>query len=138
MMRDMIQRLTHVTVIVRDQDEALRFYTDQLGMVIRDDRRMGAFRWLTVTPSPDSPVAIVLQKPSAPYQTPAEAETMLARVGHGTMWVVETSDCRGTAEALKARGVKFTVEPEAMPWGVSAVFTDLYGNPYNLLQPVAG
>jgi predicted enzyme related to lactoylglutathione lyase len=137
MMSVMMQRLTHVTVIVRDQDEALRFYTEQLGMVVRDDRRMGEFRWLTVAPSQDSPVAIVLQKPSAPYQAPAEVEDMLARVGHGTMWVVETRDCRGTAEALKARGVKLTTEPEDMPWGVSAVFTDLYGNPYNLLQPAA-
>jgi len=131
----MINRLAHVTVIVRDHDEALRFYTDQLGMKVREDRRMGEFRWLTVAPTTDSAVAIVLQKPSAPFQSPPEAEALLARVGQGTTWVLETDDCRGDAAAMKARGVRFTSEPSELPWGVSAVFEDLYGNKYNLLQP---
>lgn len=132
----MIQRLKHVTVIVRDQDEALRFYTEQLGMEKREDDRMGAFRWLTVSP-PGSDVTIVLQKPSAPFQSPPEVERMLGRVGQGTLWVLETDDCKRDHADLSARGVTFVSAPEAQPWGTSAIFEDLYGNRFNLVQPPA-
>lgn len=130
----MITKLVHVTVIVRDQEEALRFYTEKLGMEKREDQRMGDFRWLTVAPK-GSAVAIVLQKPGAPFQTPDEARQMLDRVGQGTTWVVETDDCKTDHAAMAAKGVRFTSAPSEMPWGTSAVFEDLYGNKYNLLQP---
>jgi len=130
----MIKRIGHVTVLVRDQDEALRFYTEQLGMAKREDRTMGAFRWLTVAP-PGAEVAIVLQRPGAPFQSAEEAERLLARVGQGTAWVLETDDCRQDHAAMTARGVTFISAPVEMPWGVSAVFEDLYGNRYNLLEP---
>jgi predicted enzyme related to lactoylglutathione lyase len=130
----MIKRLGHVTVIVRDQDEALRFYTEQLGMEKREDRAMGAFRWLTVAPA-GSDVAIVLQRPGAPFQSADEAARLLARVGQGTTWVFETDDCKQDHAAMTARGVTFTSAPAELPWGVSAVFEDLYGNRYNLLEP---
>ena len=133
----MINRLAHVTVIVRDQDEALRFYTEELGMEKRDDRRMGSFRWLTVAP-PGSDVAIVLQQPGPPFQSADEEARMLARVGQGTTWVLETDDCRKDHAAMVARGITFESAPSEMPWGISAVFVDLYGNRYNLLQPSAG
>src|ERR1700709_1811045 len=136
MLRLMINRLGHVTVIVRDQDEALRFYTEQLGMEKREDRRMGEFRWLTVAPRGDG-VAIGLPPPGAPFPSPEETGRMLARVGQGTAWVLETDDCRKDHEAMIARGVTFTSAPSEMPWGVSAVFEDLYGNRYNLLEPRA-
>jgi predicted enzyme related to lactoylglutathione lyase len=129
----MLTRLAHVTVIVRDQEQALRFYVDTLGMEKREDRTMGEFRWLTVAPK-GSEVAIVLQKPSAPFQSPAEAERMLAQIGHGTTWVVETDDCKAEHAAMVAKGVTFRDPPKEMPWGISAVFEDLYGNPFNLLQ----
>jgi predicted enzyme related to lactoylglutathione lyase len=129
----MIERLGKVTVLVRDQDEALRFYRDALGMEVHEDRRMGEYRWLTVAPA-GSPVAIVLQRPGAPFHSPELTEELLGRVGQGTTWVLETSDCRGTAAALQSKGVRFRSEPEEMPWGISAVFEDLYGNPFNLLQ----
>ena len=132
----MINRLAHVTVIVRDQEEALRFYTEKLGMEKRDDRRMGEFRWLTVAPK-GSDVAIVLQRPSPPFQSAEEASRMLARVGQGTTWVLETDDCRRDHETMVAAGVAFHSAPTDLPWGVSAVFEDLYGNRYNLLQPNA-
>lgn len=133
----MINRLAHVTVIVRDQDEALRFYTEKLGMEKRDDRRMGNFRWLTVAPR-GSDVAIVLQRPSPPFQSPEEETRMLERVGQGTTWVLETDDCRRDHATMVANGVKFQSAPSELPWGVSAVFEDLYGNRYNLLQPSSG
>jgi predicted enzyme related to lactoylglutathione lyase len=130
----MITKLVHVTVIVRDQEEALRFYTEKLGMEKREDRTMGTYRWLTVAPK-GSAVAIVLQKPAAPFQQPDEIERMLAEVGHGTTWVVESDDCVKDYEAMQGRGVTFTSAPSELPWGVSAVFQDLYGNKFNLCQP---
>ena len=133
----MAQKLAHVTVLVKDQEEALRFYTDKLGMEKRQDDRMGDFRWLTVAPPGQPDVAIVLQRPAAPFQSPAEEERLLARVGQGTTWVLETDDCKRDYELLTERGVKFRSRPERMPWGVSAVFEDLYGNPFNLLEPSA-
>jgi predicted enzyme related to lactoylglutathione lyase len=130
----MINKLAHVTVIVRDQEEALRFYTEKLGMEKREDQRMGDFRWLTVAPE-GSACAIVLQRPGAPFQDADEARQMLARVGQGTTWVVETDSCRKDHEAMAAKGVTFVSPPSEMPWGVSAVFVDLYGNKFNLLEP---
>ncbi len=120
----MLTKLGHVTVLVRDQDEALSFYTEKLGMEKRDDRTAGDFRWLTVAPK-GGDTAIVLLRTE-----PARS----GDVGRGTTWVLETDDCRKEHAALAARGVKFRDEPQEMPWGVSAVFEDLYGNPYNLLE----
>src|SRR5215470_15857575 len=118
----MLTKLGHVTVLVRDQDEALRFYTEKLGMENRDDQRAGDFRWLTVAPK-GAATAIVLVKRDGD-----------AGVGHGTTWVLETDDCRKEHAAMAARGVRFSDEPKELPWGVSALFEDLYGNPYNLLE----
>jgi predicted enzyme related to lactoylglutathione lyase len=128
-------RLAHVTVLVTDQDEALRFYMEKLGLEKRHDERMGQFRWLTVALEGQRDVAIVLQRPGPPFQTPEQADELLSRVGEGTTWVFETDDCRGDYERLRARGVKFAGPPQDMPWGISAVFEDLYGNKFNLLQP---
>ena len=65
----MIQKLAHVTVLVKDQEEALRFYTEKLGLEKRQDDRMGDFRWLTVAPPGQPDVAIVLQCPAAPFRS---------------------------------------------------------------------
>lgn len=120
-----ITGLSHVTVYVADAEEALEWYTATLGFVVRADERFDDGRWLTVSPTADSPVEIVLLEPD-------EDEEL---VGQGTMWVLTTEDCRATHERLRDRGVSFVSPPEELPWGVSAVFTDLYGNPYNLLEP---
>lgn len=119
-----ITGLSHVTVHVPDLDEALAWYTETLGFVERADEAFDGGRWLTVAPAADSPVEMVLMEPDDG-----------ARVGQGTTWVLTTADCRATHETLRERGVTFHSPPEAVPWGVSAVFADPYGNPYNLLEP---
>lgn len=130
-----ITRLTHVTVLVADQDEALDFYTDKLGFEKRADEQFGEnARWVTVAPGPEADVEIVLQEPTPEFHGDA-TETLTERVGEGTTWVLETDDCRATCEELESRGVEITSPPEQAPWGVSAVFVDLYGNPYNLVEP---
>lgn len=125
-----IEALSHVTVYVEDDEEALEWYTEKLGFVVRSDEEFEGGRWLTVSPKPDSLVEIVLMEPDEP--------SGMEKVGEGTVWVLTTKDCAETTEILQDRGVEFVSMPEEVPWGVSAIFTDLYGNPYNLLEPAAG
>lgn len=120
-----IDKVSTVTIAVRDQDEALTWFTRMLGFEKRMDQRGSGFRWLTVAP---------------PQQ--AEVEFLLAswfpdRVGQNATWVLSTRDCKGAFEGLKAKGVEFTQEPQAKPWGIEAVFVDLYGNKYALVQESA-
>lgn len=120
-----IDKVSTVTIAVRDQDEALTWYTQMLGFEKRVDQTGEGFRWLTVAP---------------PQQ--AEVEFLLAswfpdRVGQNATWVLTTRDCKGAYDELKGKGVKFTQEPQAKPWGVEAVFADLYGNKYALVQESA-
>ena len=131
----MIRRLTHVTVIVKDQEEALKWYTEILGFEKRDDSKIGEMRWLTVAPK-NSKLEIVLQKPvSAIHGGEEGVKTLLSRVGQGTWWVLEVDDCHEVFDELKVKGVKFIEdEPQQMPWGISANFFDLYGNPFNIIE----
>jgi predicted enzyme related to lactoylglutathione lyase len=129
-----IQSLGQVTVLVRDQAEALRFYTEVLGLEKRQDQPMGPeSRWLTVAPKGQSWPEIVLLKPSRGMHG-SSYDDLLSRVGQGTTWVFYTDDCRKMYETLRARGVKFVRSPEDLPYGTQAVFEDLYGNPYALIS----
>jgi uncharacterized glyoxalase superfamily protein PhnB len=131
----MITKLADVTIVVHDEDEALQWYTEKLGFVKRADVPMGpGSRWLTVSPTPTSDVEIVLQKPNPAVHGDAHAETLSQRIGQGTTWVLEADDCRATYDELSARAVTFRGPPKDLPWGVSAVFEDLYGNKFNLLS----
>jgi predicted enzyme related to lactoylglutathione lyase len=124
-----ITKLTHVTIIVRDQNEALAWYTDKFGFEKHTDDAKTApgYRWLTVAPKGQIAPEIAL------FQARDEREQTW--VGQGTLWVLETDDCRTTCRTLAGKGVKILTEPQDLPWGVSAIVEDLYGNPYNLLQP---
>lgn len=118
-----IERVTRMSLLVKEQNEALRWYTEVLGFEKRgDDRSRKGFWWLTVAPKI---VLLLADKESLPL------------VGKQPTSVVATRDCRGTYEELKARGVKFVSPPMETTWGVSAVFVDLYGNGYNLIEPKA-
>jgi predicted enzyme related to lactoylglutathione lyase len=125
-----------VTILVRDQEEALTWYIEKLGFEKRADQMFGPdMRWLTVAPKEQTDLEILLQKPVVALHGESGVQELLERVGENTTWVLQTDDCRNTFEELEARGVHFTSEPEVMPWGISAVFEDLYGNPFNLLEP---
>lgn len=132
----MLKRLAHVTLYVRDCEEALRFYTEKLGFEKRMDARMdNGARWLTIG-LPGQEVEIVLHDPTH-WHREEVAEQMLAQVGKNPMWVWETDDFAGTYEAFKRNGVTFLGEPRDVMYGTEAIFCDLYGNPYLLLQPVS-
>jgi predicted enzyme related to lactoylglutathione lyase len=130
-------RLGNVTVLVRDYDEALRFYTEVLEFEKRSDQAFGpGARWVTVA-APGQDVQIILQKPEPAMHGEEAARKMTERIGQNPTWVIATEDCRKTYELYSSRGVQFTDPPKQMPWGTQAVFKDLYGNSYALVQQQA-
>ncbi len=125
----MITRLANVTLLVKDYDEAIQWYTEKLGLELRMDGSMGGdYRFVTVGVKGQDDVSIVLHKPFDGYP---EARSNV----HGLLFQCE--DCRREAAEMKARDVRFTLEPEDQPWGVQAVFEDLYGTSHVLLEPSA-
>lgn len=133
-------RISTAQVWVHDQDEALAFYTEKLGMEVRSDvtlPEMGDFRWLTVGPPGQDDVAIVLMAiPRAPVlsdETADEVRNLMAKGLAGTVFLT-TDDCRATYEQLKARGVEFSEEPEQRPYGIDSGFRDPSGNSFRLTQ----
>ena len=125
---------------VHDQDEALEFYTQKLGMEVRSDvtlPELGGFRWLTVAPPGQEDVAIVLMlipgPPVMDAETTEEVRTLMGKGFAGTVFLA-TDDCRADYEELKARGVEFTEAPEDRPYGVDSGFRDPSGNHLRLTQ----
>lgn len=124
-----INKLHHITIFVRDYDEALNWFTNKLGFAKVEDRAFGEERWLVVAPENPKDFGIVLAKPGKDA-TPKD----LARIGATKDWVFETEDCQKAFETLQARGVHFTQTPQKMPWGTQAIFEDLYGDEFVLLS----
>src|SRR5436853_467682 len=125
----MLKQLTHVQVWVNDQDEALAFYTEKLGMELREDvtlPELGNFRWLSVG-IPGQDVSITLMAiPGPPVfeeATRAQIRSLLAKGASGGLFF-GTDDAQGTYEELKSRGVEFTQEPTEQPYGIDAGFRD--------------
>jgi uncharacterized glyoxalase superfamily protein PhnB len=125
---------------VHDQDEALAFYTEKLGMEVRSDvtiAEMGNFRWLTVGPAGQPEVAIVLMAiPGAPVmdaETADQVRDLMAKGFAGTVFLT-TDDCQASYEELKARGVEFSEAPEERPYGIDSGFRDPSGNSFRLTQ----
>ncbi|HEY1592436.1 MAG TPA: VOC family protein [Solirubrobacteraceae bacterium] len=133
-------RLASAQLWVHDQDEALAFYTQKLGMEVRADvtlPEMGNFRWLTVGPAGQEDVSIVLMEiPGEPVmsaETAEEVRTLMAKGFAGTVFLT-TEDVQGDYEALAARGVEFTEQPEERPYGIDSGFRDPSGNSFRLTQ----
>jgi catechol 2,3-dioxygenase-like lactoylglutathione lyase family enzyme len=135
----MLKQLTQVNVWVNDQDEALAFYTEKLGMEVREDvtvPEMGNFRWLTVG-VPGQDVAIVLMAVPGPpvfdAETQAQIQSLMAKGAAGGLFF-STDDCQASYEDLKSRGVEFQQEPTQQPYGIDAGFRDPSGNQFRMAQ----
>jgi uncharacterized glyoxalase superfamily protein PhnB len=133
-------RIASAQLWVHDQDEALAFYTQKVGMEVKSDVTMpelGDFRWLTVGPPGQDEVAIVLMAiPGPPVfeaDTVEEIKSVMAKGVAGTVFLT-TDDCRADFEELKGRGVEFVEEPEDRPYGIDAGFRDPSGNHLRLTQ----
>ena len=125
---------------VHDQDEALAFYTEKLGMEVRRDAtlpEMGDFRWLTVGPPGQEDIAIVLMaipgEPVMDSETAEQVRELMSKGFAGTVFLT-TDDVRASYEELKARGVEFFEEPEERPYGIDSGFRDPSGNHFRLTQ----
>ncbi len=133
-------RISTVQLWVHDQDEALAFYTQRVGMEVRSDvtvPEMGNFRWLTVGPAGQPDVAIVLMAiPGPPVMDPETAEEVRDLMGKGFAGTVflTTEDCQAAYEELKSRGVEFVEAPEERPYGIDASFRDPSGNHLRLTE----
>ena len=132
-------KLTHVQVWVHDQDEALAFYTDKLGMELREDvtvPEMGNFRWLSVG-IPGQDVSITLMAiPGPPVfddETRESINKLLAKGASGGLFFA-TDDAQKSYDDLKSRGVEFTQEPTEQPYGIDAGFRDASGNHFRMAQ----
>ena len=120
-----IDRVSTVTIAVTDQEDALAWFTSMLGFEKKMDVRSTQFRWLTVAPPQQVDVEFLL------------ASWFPQLVGKNATWVLSTRDCQGGYEELKAKGVELIEPPAVQPWGIQAVFSDLYGNKYALVQESA-
>jgi catechol 2,3-dioxygenase-like lactoylglutathione lyase family enzyme len=132
----MITKLSHATVWVLDQDRALAFYTEKLGLEVRTDERMDSFRWLTVGPPQQPDVELILAFPGPPMLDPESAEMVQRLVAKGALGagVLATDDCRATYDELRSRGVEFIQEPAERQYGIEATFRDDSGNWFSLTQ----
>jgi catechol 2,3-dioxygenase-like lactoylglutathione lyase family enzyme len=132
-------KLTTVQVWVHDQDEALEFYTEKLGMEVRADvtlPEMGNFRWLTVG-APGQDISIVLMAvPGPPVFDAATRQQILDLMAKGATGGLffTTDDCQASFEELQGRGVEFQQEPFEQPYGIDAGFRDASGNQFRLTQ----
>ncbi len=124
---------------VHDQDLALRYWTERVGMEVRQDVSLPelSIRWLTVGPPGQDDVSIVLMAiPGPPVMDDAtrnQVREVMAKGFAGTVFLT-TDDCQAAYEKLKSRGVEFTEEPHEMPYGIDCGFRDPSGNSVRLTQ----
>ena len=136
----MLKQLTNTQVWVHDQDEALAFYTEKLGLELREDvtvPELGNFRWLSVgVPGQDDVSITLMAIPGPPVfdeETQAAIKTLVAKgVASGLFFA--TDDVQATYEEFKSRGVEFSQEPTEQPYGVDAGFRDPSGNQMRVAQ----
>lgn len=130
-----MQSLGYVALVVRDYDEAVSFFTTKLGFELIEDSpskdRQGRHkRWVLIAPAGSHGTQILLAKAS----TPEEESRIGNQTGGRVFLFLHTDDFWRDYRALTARGVKFAREPKEDSYGTVAVFGDLYGNKWDLLQ----
>ena len=137
----MLKQLSHTGVWVTDQDEALAFYTEKLGLELREDvtvPEMGNFRWLSVGVPGQEDIAITLLAiPGPPVfdeETSSRLKELVAKGAGGSGLFFQTDDIQRAYEELKGRGVEFTQEPTEQPYGVDVGFRDPAGNQMRMAQ----
>jgi len=131
----MTQNLVHVTLVVRGYDEAIAYFTQRLGFALIEDspskdRQGSDKRWVLIAPPGSRGTQILLAKAS----NEEEATRVGNQTGGRVFLFLHTDDFWRDYNAMRAKGVKFTREPKEEGYGIVAVFEDLYGNKWDLLQ----
>jgi len=133
-------RIHSAQIWVHDQDVAVKYWTEKVGMEVREDvslSELGNFRWLTVGPPGQDDISIVLMAvPGPPVMDEATRAQVLDIVAKGFCGIVflVTDDCQASYEQMSARGVEFTEAPHQMPYGIDCGFRDPSGNSVRLTQ----
>ena len=128
----MKQRIAQLSLVVRDYDEAIKFYTEKLSFQLIEDTRMSEEkRWVVIAPPGSTECCLLLAK--------ATNETQLASVGNQTggrvFLFLFTDDFWRDYNAMAEKGIRFTGSPRHEAYGTVVVFEDLYGNLWDFIQP---
>jgi catechol 2,3-dioxygenase-like lactoylglutathione lyase family enzyme len=127
----MIKRIGHITILVKNQDEAAEFYTEKLGFARREDTFFGeGIRWVTVSPKGHRNLELTFVNADSEEKLRALGK----QAGDHVFLTMETDNCQGDYENMRAKGVIFYGKPEERPYGTEVVFEDLYGNLFDLIQ----
>lgn len=128
-----MDKVTMFKVYVSDQQEAKRFYVEQLGFELGEDQMLGDYRWLTVRAPGDKEFFINLEI----AKTNEEKALVGRQAAAQPLFGIGTNDCKRDYAELKRRGVKFEGEPKTKPYGTGVMLQDLYGNKIYLNQDPA-
>jgi catechol 2,3-dioxygenase-like lactoylglutathione lyase family enzyme len=128
----MQQRIAQIAVVVNDYDEAIKFYTKKLNFVVIEDTSLTKTkRWVRIAPKDSKDFCLLLAK--------ADSEEQKSRVGNQTggrvFLFLYTDDFWRDYKSMQANGISFVREPVEETWGTVAVFKDLYGNLWDLIEP---
>jgi catechol 2,3-dioxygenase-like lactoylglutathione lyase family enzyme len=127
----MIKKIGHVTILVKNQDDAAKFYTEKLGFIKREDTFFGKdMRWVTVSPKKQKNLELTFVNADSKKKLVALGK----QAGDHVLLTIETDNCMKDYEEMKQKGVKFYGKPEQRPYGTEVVFEDLYGNLFDLIQ----
>lgn len=125
-------RLAHIAYLVRDYDEAIRWFAEKLGFALVEDAPLSPTkRWVAIAP-PGGGASLLLAKADGP----AQAAAVGAQAGGRVFLFLHTDDFDRDHAAMSAKGVKFLETPRREPYGTVAVFEDLYGMKWDLIEPV--
>ncbi|WP_375598652.1 VOC family protein [Devosia sp. Naph2] len=128
----MTQSIATIALVVKSYDEAIAFYHDTLGFDLAEDTPLdGDKRWVVMAPAGKSGARLLLARADGPIQEAAIGNQAGGRV----MFFLETDDFAGDHARMLAKGVQFLEAPRQEPYGKVAVFVDLYGNKWDLIEP---
>jgi catechol 2,3-dioxygenase-like lactoylglutathione lyase family enzyme len=128
----MVRAIRLVTLVVADYDEAIAWYTETLGFHLIEDTPLGEDkRWVVVAPEEESGVRVLLARAANPAQEAAVG----SQAGGSVFLFLETDDFERDYAEMCRRGVIFREAPRHESYGTVAVFSDLYGNPWDLIEP---
>jgi catechol 2,3-dioxygenase-like lactoylglutathione lyase family enzyme len=130
----MQQSILHVALVVRDYDEAIQFYCEKLHFTLVEDTYQPEQdkRWVVVAPPGSSGATLLLARAATPEQT-----EFIGRQSGGRVFLfLSTDDFWRDYNEMLSKGIRFVREPKEAPYGTVAVFEDLYGNLWDLIQPL--
>lgn len=128
-----MNKISHIALLVHNQEEAAAFYTEKLNFVITESHKAedGTYFWLTIAPTKDSSVNFTLMLPQQ-----EEEKALIGKQSRSIpFFVLSSDDCHKTIAEFKEKGVTVVKEPTSEFWGIDSVIKDLYGNLIDVCQP---